>query len=74
MVFTTSIKTRNGLHYCYGDEEWFTLLLWRQGMAHTTAIRRGKVYTTAMETKKGLHYCDVDEEWFTLQLWIRGMV
>jgi len=35
----------NGFHYYYGDEESFSLLLWRRGM----------VYTTAMETRNGIH-------------------
>jgi len=59
MVFTTAIKTMNGFHYCYGEEEWFSLLLWRQGM----------VYTTAMETRNGLHYCYGAKESFSLLLW-----
>src|SRR5258705_5362622 len=32
MVFTTAMGTWNGFHYCYGEKEWFSLLLWRQGM------------------------------------------
>src|SRR5258705_457274 len=63
MVFTTAMEMMNGFHYCYGDEEWFSLPLWRRGM----------VFTTAMETRKGLHYCYRDEEWFTLLLWRQGM-
>ena len=64
MVFTTAMETRNGFHYRYADEEWFSLLLWR----------RGKVYTTAIETRNGSHYCYGDKECFTLLLWRRGMV
>src|SRR5258705_95734 len=58
MVFTTAMDTWNGFHYCYGDKEWFSLLLWRQGM----------VFTTATETINSFHYCHGDEEWFSLLL------
>ena len=64
----------NRFHYCYGDEEWFSLLLWRQGMVFTTAMETGMVYTTAMETKNGLHYCYGHKEWLSLLLWRKGMV
>src|SRR5258705_218168 len=63
MVLTTTMKTSNGFSYCYGDKDWFTLLLWRQGMGHTIA----------MEKRNGFHYCYGDEEWFTQLLWRRGM-
>src|SRR5258705_4169013 len=59
MVFTTAMETRNDFHYCYGDEEWFSLLLWTQGMA----------FITAMETRNRFHYCYGDNEWFSLLLW-----
>src|SRR5258705_6229524 len=54
MVFTTAMETRNGFHYCYGDNESFSLLL----------LRRGMVYTTAMDTWNGFHYCYGEKEWF----------
>src|SRR5258705_9490773 len=57
MVFPTAMETRNGSHYCYGDKEWVTQLLWR----------KGKVFTTAMKTRNGLHYCYGGEEWISLQ-------
>src|SRR5258705_11449464 len=63
MVHTTAMETRNGFHYCYGDKELFSLLLWRQGM----------VITTAMEIKNSFTYCYGDKEWFTLLLWRQGM-
>src|SRR5258705_206000 len=56
--------TRNGLHYCYGDEEWFTLLLWTQGM----------VFITAMEKMNRFHCCYGDREWISLLLWRKCMV
>ncbi len=52
MVFTIAMEKRNGFRYCHGDEEWFTLLLWRRGM----------IFTTAMETRNGSHYWYGDEE------------
>src|SRR5258705_2024656 len=33
MAFTTAMETWNGFHYCYGDEEWCSLLISRQGIA-----------------------------------------
>ncbi len=59
MVFATAMETTNGLHYCYGDKEWFTLLLWRRGI----------VYTNAMETMNGVKYCYGDKKFFSLLLW-----
>src|SRR5258705_3308971 len=53
------METRNFFHYCYGDQEWCSLLLWRQGM----------VYPTAMETRNGIHYCYGDKDWLSLLLW-----
>src|SRR5258705_2953652 len=64
MVFTTAMETRNGFHYCYGEKEWFSLLLWGQGMG----------FTTAMDTWNGFHYCYGEKEWFSLLLWRQGMV
>src|SRR5258705_9717939 len=58
------METRNGFHYCYGEKEWFSQLLWRQGM----------VFTTAMEKRNGFHNCYGDNESFSLLLWRRGMV
>jgi len=55
MVYTIAMETMNRFHYCYGDVEWFTLLLWRQGM----------VFTTAMEIMNRFQYCYGDEEWFS---------
>src|SRR5258705_269180 len=74
MVFTTAMDTRNGSHYCYGDKEWVTLLLWRQGMGHTIAMKKRNGFTTAMETRNGLRYCYGDKEWISLLLWRRKMV
>src|SRR5258705_5871726 len=58
------METINVFHYCYGDYESFSLLLWRRGM----------VYTTDMETRNGFHYCYGDKVWFSLLLWRQGMV
>src|SRR5258705_370256 len=69
------METRNGLHYCYGDKEWFSLLLWRQGMVLTIIMEKKTiVFTTTMETRNGLHYCYGYMERFSLLLWRKGMV
>src|SRR5258705_13724553 len=57
------METRNGDHYCYGDKERFYILLWRQGMVHTIALK----------TRNGSHYCYGDKEWFSLLLWRRKL-
>src|SRR5258705_335846 len=57
-------ETNNCLHYCYGDKQWFSLLLWRKRI----------VFTTAMEKRNGLHYCYGDNKLFSLLLWRQGMV
>src|SRR5258705_2807082 len=59
MVCATAMETRNGFHYCYGDNESFSLLL----------LRRGMVYTTAMDTRNGFHYCYGEKEWFCDIIW-----
>src|SRR5258705_94195 len=64
MVFITAMETMNRFHYCYGDKEWFSLLLWRKGM----------VFTTTMETMNPFHYCYGDEQWFSLLLLTQAMV
>ena len=80
MDFTPAIKTRNIFHYCYADNESFSLLLWTQGMVLATAMdiwngfhycyrEKDIVFTTAMETKNGFHYCYGDNESFSLLLW-----
>src|SRR5258705_365107 len=66
MVFITAMKMINVFHNCYGDEELFTLLLWRRGMVYTTAMETRncfdysmetrKFFTTAMETRNGFQY------------------
>src|SRR5258705_378631 len=58
------METMNCFHYCYGDKEWFSLLLWIHGMA----------FITTMEKRKGFHYCYIDKVWFSLLLWRRRMV
>src|SRR5258705_13602102 len=71
MVFTTAMETSNGLHYCYGDQEWLTLLLWRRGMVLTILWRQGSfslmlwrqgmVFTIVMGTRNGF-YCFMERK------------
>src|SRR5258705_527692 len=85
MVFATAMETMNRFHCCYGDKEWFSLLLWRKnnrfhycyGYEEWFSLllwRRGMIFTTAMETRNGFHYCYRHKEWLSLLLWRKGMV
>src|SRR5258705_11382194 len=77
MVFTTAMETRNGFYYIYVHEEWFSLLLWRQGMVFTTGMETmnpfhycyGVVNTTPLEPRNRFHYCYGDNESFSLLVW-----